>query len=369
MTIGATTGGLADVHAKPAVLPTAPCRAPALLAARALGWVLAWIAYSLGPLVPSQASLAQTASAQSDWLGTIVERDGSRKASNDGGKSGAAPAPFSAGTTTITREPQGGAGAGPAAGGIPLRLSALLTEGGQAIADGLVWYVFAAERERNGKYRHLRTERRPAPTLRLAPGAYFITVTYGRAFLTRRIEVAADKPRDFVFVLNAGGLRVRAIWPDGRPLPDKTVRYDIYSDERDQLGNRQKILGDAPAGVVVRLNAGIYHIVSTYGDANATVEADVTVEAGRITEAIINHRAARVTFKLVEQPGGEALADTHWKILRPNGTLVTESIGAIPTHVLAAGRYRVLALRHGRQFAREFSLAPGAITQVEVLSR
>ena len=54
--------------------------------------------------------------------------------------------------------------------------------------------------------------------------------------------------------------------------------------------------GEVPPGLLahelVRLNAGIYRIVSTYGDANATVEADVTVEAGKLSEASVTHSAA-----------------------------------------------------------------------------
>ncbi|HAH65013.1 MAG TPA: hypothetical protein DCL72_05965, partial [Rhizobiales bacterium] len=72
---------------------------------------------------------------------------------------------------------------------------------------------------------------------------------------------------------------------NGEPLPEGSVRFDIQSDEEDQFGNRHTILGNAKPGVIIRLNAGAYHIASLYGDANATVRADVTVEPGKITEA------------------------------------------------------------------------------------
>ncbi|MCK9912438.1 hypothetical protein MXD81_25005, partial [Microbacteriaceae bacterium K1510] len=82
-----------------------------------------------------------------------------------------------------------------------------------------------------------------------------------------------------------------------------------------------------------------YRIVSRYGDANAKVEADVTVEAGKLTEATISHSAARVTFKLVTRIGGEALPDTQWTVQTPDGQMVLQSIGALPTHILAPGTY------------------------------
>ncbi len=36
---------------------------------------------------------------------------------------------------------------------------------------------------------------------------------------------------------------------------------------------------------------------------------------GKLTEATIQHRAAQITFKLVSDAGGEAIADTAWSIL------------------------------------------------------
>jgi hypothetical protein len=119
----------------------------------------------------------------------------------------------------------------------------------------------------------------------------------------------------------------------------------------------------------MRLNAGIYRIVSTYGDANAVVEADVTVEAGKLTEATILHSAARATFKLVTRLGGEALPDTEWTVQTPEGQVVKHSVGALPTHILAPGTYTVIAKSGARAFKRDFTLANGEIAQVEVLMR
>ena len=116
---------------------------------------------------------------------------------------------------------------------------------------------------------------------------------------------------------------------------------------------------NAKPGLVIRLNAGAYHIVSLYGDANATVRADVTVEPGKITEATIKHAAAAVTFKLVQSPGGEALADTQWSILTTTGDVVKENAGALPTHILAVGDYAVVANHNGESYTSKFSVAAG----------
>ncbi len=151
-------------------------------------------------------------------------------------------------------------------------------------------------------------------------------------------------------------------------MPNSVV-YDIYSDERDQFGKRLKIINRAKTDLIIRLNAGIYHIVSTYGGANATVEADVTVEAGKLTEAAVAHAAARVTFKLVMREGGEALPDTQWTVQTSEGQVIKRSVGALPTHILAPGSYTIIARSGTRAFKRDFTLASGDVAQVEVLMR
>jgi len=109
--------------------------------------------------------------------------------------------------------------------------------------------------------------------------------------------------------------------------------------------------------------------VSTYGDANAQVEADVTVEAGKLSEATVSHSAARVTFKLVAREGGEALPDTQWTVQTADGEVVKRSVGALPTHIIAPGSYTVIAKSGTRAFKRDFTVADGEATQVEVLMR
>jgi hypothetical protein len=115
------------------------------------------------------------------------------------------------------------------------------------------------------------------------------------------------------------------------------------------------------------LNAGIYHVVSIYGDANAIVRADVNVEAGKLTEATVSHTGARVTFKLVTRTGGEAQADAQWGVFNAQGEPVKESVGALPTHILAPGAYVVTAKHSGRSFRRDFTVRAGETTQVEVV--
>ncbi|MGI9404472.1 MAG: hypothetical protein ACR2OF_08210, partial [Hyphomicrobium sp.] len=247
-----------------------------------------------------------------------------------------------------------------------VELIALLTADGQRIDNGIVWRIYDGANKRNERSNLIKTVSTASPVVKLVPGEYLVNAAFGRAHLTRRITVKRGATTTEQFVLNAGGLRVKALVEGAAPMPNSVV-YDIYSDERDQFGKRFRIISRAKTDVITRLNAGIYHIVSTYGDANAMVEADVTVEAGKLTEATVAHAAAYVTFKLVMREGGEALPDTQWIVQTTEGQVVKRSVGALPTHILAPGTYTIIARSGERAFKRDFTLASGDIAQVEVL--
>ena len=126
-------------------------------------------------------------------------------------------------------------------------------------------------------------------------------------------------------------------------------------------------MGNGRPGLIVRLNAGIYHLVSTYGDANAIVRADVTVEPGKLTEAMITHPGAKVTFKLVTRAGGEAQADTQWNVAQPPRRSHQGKRRRPADACAGPGAYVVNAKQGGRSFRRSFSIQSGEPVQIEVV--
>jgi hypothetical protein len=251
----------------------------------------------------------------------------------------------------------------------PVTLTAYLSEGSAPMTADIVWRIFEGRPAADGNYRLLQTVREPQPTLMLKPGEYLVNIAYGRASLTKKIPVWPENPAKEDFVVNAGGLRLNATLARAPVTAEHLLKFEIFSDTQDQFGNRQRLFGDLRPGIVMRLNSGIYHIVSTYGDANSVISADVVVEPGKITEAGIDHDAGKVTFKLVQRSGGEAAADTHWIVSNASGEVIRESAGAFPTHILAAGDYRVAAQHGERQYLAAFIVAAGDTKLVEVLMK
>ncbi|MBW0004373.1 MAG: hypothetical protein JO216_12880 [Hyphomicrobiales bacterium] len=244
-----------------------------------------------------------------------------------------------------------------------LTLSAQFSGDQGAIRRGLEWRIFKIMEDNTTSL--VQRSKAEAPAFTLERGDYFVHVSYGFASASKRVTVG-ETPIAEKITLAAGALRLGATLGD-QPVPRAKVTYTIYTPAPGDPEGHQLASG-IRSGEAVRLAEGVYHVVSTYGDANATVRTDIKVESGRMTDATLRHRAATVTLKLVETPGGEALADTNWSVFSPGGDIVQESVGAFATMTLAEGLYSVVARHAGKTYARDFKVDTGHDGDVEVLA-
>ena len=248
-----------------------------------------------------------------------------------------------------------------------LRLTAHLTEEGPAITRGLVWRVFGPDTDADGRLPLIASAQGGSTMFTLEPGSYLVHASFGRAGATKRITIGAGGRSESV-VLDAGGLKLDAMLSGGVRIPSDKLRFAIYEEDADASGERALIIPNVSPNTVVRLNSGTYHVVSTYGNVNAVIRSDIHVEAGKLTEATVEHRAAELTMKLVREKGGEAIADTSWAILTDSGDIVRESVGAFASVVLAEGNYGIVAKNRDRIYQRDFTVVPGRNQDVEVLA-
>lgn len=249
-----------------------------------------------------------------------------------------------------------------------IRLDAKLTDDGEPMRHGLSWRVFSPIPGADGKLPLLASAEGGTAAFQLAPGDYFVNVSFGRAGATKKLNIPAEGDvSDQVLVLDAGGMSLNAISGADTHIPDKQLSFDIFSSDVREDGERGLVLADVKPNTIVRLNAGTYHVVSEYGSINAVVRADITVEAGELTEATIQHRASQVGFKLVSEDGGEAIADTAWSVLTSGGDIVAESVSAFPVMVLAEGQYTAVARNKDKIYQRDFEVKAGSSMDVELM--
>ena len=250
------------------------------------------------------------------------------------------------------------------AGQVVLYLSAVFAHDGKPIRSGVVWRIFEDRGDAappNGVARSTQ----PAPTITLAPGNYIIHAAYGFAGASRRITVQSGSLTERLNI-SAGALKLGGSVADS-PIPQSQLSFSVYVPIGPNSEGRL-VVGNAKPGEVIRLPEGVYHVVSTYGDANAITRSDLKVEAGRVTEATLNHRAATVTLKLVGSLGGEAFAGTAFSVLTPGGDVIREAIGAFPSVTLAEGEYVLIARHEEQVYTREFKVESGLNRDIEIVA-
>jgi hypothetical protein len=270
----------------------------------------------------------------------------------------------------------------PASGTGRLFLSATFGGNSQSVVSGVRWRIFRERPDANGVHQLVAESSDLAPALTLPDGDYIVHAAYGLAAVTRRVVISSNNVNERI-PLNAGALQIAGLLGEA-PIPPARLKLDLYVPER--TGQTEKLVAaNVKPGDTIRLPEGNYRIVSTYLDANvpastpaiaglpanatnSVINAEVRIEAGKATDAIVRHRASNITLKLVNVPKGEALANTSFTVLTPGGDVIREMIGAFPRLVLAEGEYTVIARRDGRTHQTTFKVPANGDHEVEIMA-
>jgi hypothetical protein len=253
------------------------------------------------------------------------------------------------------------------AGRVALMAAARYGRDAPPISGGLIWRVYTANPDANGMFRLVKEERSASPTFILPPGNYVVHASFGLASAAKAVQLRSDTVRE-VLDIPAGGVRLEGRVNDLR-IPPGQISFDVYPGSQFDTAERRPIAQNVMTGDVVLLPEGTYYIISTYGDVNSVVRSDVQVQAGKLTDIRVTHRAAIITFKLVNDSGGDALANTQWTVSTPDGDVIKESLGAFPRLVLAEGDYHLIARYEGQTYQRDFKVINGVDGEVELSTR
>ncbi len=247
----------------------------------------------------------------------------------------------------------------------PVALAARITEDGTPIPEGLVWRVFESTPDANGEMALVAKSEQASPRLEIRPGKYMVHVAYGQAQVSEELSVVPGE-NTLDIVLNAGALRLNSAVKGDIAISPALLTYEIFTSGQDTP--RAMVMDGLTPNTVVTLNAGTYEIVSHFGSVNATVRADLKVEPGQLTDATLYHQAGQVSFRLVSEAGGEAIADVEWTVQTEDGTVLFSERSAFPSTVLAEGEYLLLAKLGQQVFNREIQIQAGSPREIEVLS-
>ena len=245
---------------------------------------------------------------------------------------------------------------------------AKMTETGAALESGVEWRVFAGKPGADGRLPLLGQSVGGVKGFDMVPGEYLVHAAYGHAGAVRRVVINENAEQRETFTINAGALQLSGITGNNTRIPANLLRFDVYADKEDERGVRQLIARNVKPNEIAPFPAGTYHVVSQFGGLNAEIRADLRVEPGKTTQAIIEHRAARITLRLVKQEGGDAIADTAWSVLTESGDLITESASAFPAFVLSEGTYTAIARNSEKIYSSDFEVVSGNNKEVELLA-
>jgi hypothetical protein len=238
---------------------------------------------------------------------------------------------------------------------------------GAVINGGLHWRVYSDKPDQNGVFRLLKEESNPQPTFVLPVGSYIMHVAFGLASAAKPVQVSGGAVRE-MFEIPGGGLRIEGRVGNTK-IPPTQISFDIYKGSQFEQSERRPLASSVLTADVVLVPEGTYYVLSKYGDGNAVVRSDVRVQAGKLTDIIVTHRAAQIMFKLVSRRGGEALANTDWAVISPAGDTIAESKGAFPRVILAEGEYKVIARNDNKVYQQDVTVIPGVDGEIEVLAR
>ena len=265
-----------------------------------------------------------------------------------------------------------------------LNLSAALGTG-PALQAGLRWRVFKTQTDADGTHRLVVESALPHPSLTVPPGDYVVHAAFGLASATKAVSLGAEA-RDTKLILSAGALRIHCVTDGDKPIDPADVALAVYVPERNNA-TAQLVYAKARENEVIGVPEGNYHIASTYIDnrgvgslgqnkgpgaaipTNSIAAGDVNVATGKIVDVTLRHRIATLTIKLVNAPGGGALANSTFTVLTPGGDIVRELAGAFPSLVLAEGEYVVVARHNAKTYQATFTVQSGIDRDVEVLAK
>ena len=235
------------------------------------------------------------------------------------------------------------------------------------LSGGVVWRIFDTKTDNSGQLALAAQSDDAVARVQLPPGSYVVHVAYGRAQTTDTLSVVEGSNIKSV-ILEAGGLRLNAAVTGDIPIPINLLRFDIYTAGAGE-NDRTLVAQNLGANDIVTLNSGTYHVVSYFGSINAVVRADLRVEPGELTDATLYHKAAQVSFRLVSETGGEAIADVDWTVKTADGATIFTDIRRIPLDGAARGRLpRPGASGASSVFNREFQVQAGQPREIEVLT-
>ncbi|MFZ2277191.1 MAG: VWA domain-containing protein [Prosthecobacter sp.] len=238
-----------------------------------------------------------------------------------------------------------------------VKLSALTTEGAEALSKDVTWEIFGAA-DAEGNRTKAGYSYDAVPTLSLPAGKYLVQMEWGSAKAKQEIEVTAGKLKEIPIIINAGTLALSAKMAEGADPAPEGLNWEVFG-EANAEGERPKASYSYDAQPKIHLKAGKYLVVVTRGA--ATAQTEMEVPAGKMsTQALILNAG---TLSLSSSTPGT------WEIFgakdaEGNRKKLTYSYDANAKLFIPAGRVLVTRSEGDKKAEKEVEVKANALTEL-----
>jgi Ca-activated chloride channel homolog len=156
-----------------------------------------------------------------------------------------------------------------------IEVSAVFSEGGQAVPEGAAMELQQGATNLDGKHDSITTDYGAPSRFKSAAGSYQVVVTKDYATATAPVELKSGAVAKLQVNLNAGYLNIKA--------PGATS-FVIFSGEKDLSGERRNLGTEYGEELNKAFNAGSYHVVVHGANDAVLAEKDVEIKAGARNE-------------------------------------------------------------------------------------
>jgi Ca-activated chloride channel homolog len=236
---------------------------------------------------------------------------------------------------TVTRDVVLGAGR--------LELTAVTRPDGPA-ADAVTYLIAKDDPDAPEGRREIARSAAARPAFVLPAGTYYVTARSGPIEVRQRVGIGAGDVVKKVVSLGLAKVVVAAEAPVGKAASQSPVGKQPLSVRVLSLeGEPREIARGSALAPEFTLSAGRYRIEAAIGGLNVKAVQDIDVEAGSARRVALKLDANTVTLKLAGSAG-----DVTWELKDAKGTLVARSSQAVPSFVVAPGRYTARCTVQGK---------------------
>jgi len=228
-----------------------------------------------------------------------------------------------------------------------------------ASIDDLVYTIFEDDPESPDGRREVARSHATEASFILPAGTYYVSARSGDAEVRQRIAVGIGEAIKHKLTLELAILKLSASVAGAPATAAQGIVYRI--DKAD--GDKARVTRGVGPEAAFTLPPGRYTVSASLAAYPLSASQQITLEAGKATEATLKIEGGMVSFK---PPGEVAGSDVYWEVVDQNGAAVWRKTGRDAKTLLAPGHYKVRFEAQSVRREADFEVRAGEAKDIEI---